>query len=191
MFVGYLRQSTAATLKIGPFVDAADGFTAETGLTIAQADVRLSKNGGNYVQKTDATSATHDELGEYDCPIDVTDTDTPGRLRLIVGAAGARPVVQDYQVLEETVYDQLLASAATGAPTANQNADALLDRADGIETGVTFRQSQRLCVSAAAGKLNGAQTATVNLRDLADTKNRITATVDSSGNRTAITRDLT
>ena len=43
----WLKQSTAVTVKIGPFVDEDDGKTAETGLTVSQADVRLSKNGGN------------------------------------------------------------------------------------------------------------------------------------------------
>jgi len=38
----FLKQSTAVTVKIGPFLDDTDGKTAETGLTIAQADVRLS-----------------------------------------------------------------------------------------------------------------------------------------------------
>ena len=47
----YLKADTAVTLKIGPFLDDSDGKTAETGLTIAQADVRLSKNGGDIAQK--------------------------------------------------------------------------------------------------------------------------------------------
>ncbi|MCK4444174.1 MAG: hypothetical protein KAW09_06500, partial [Thermoplasmata archaeon] len=78
----WLKQSTAITLKIGPFIDDTDGKTAETGLTIAQADVRLSKNGGNIAQKNEATSCTHDELGVYGCPLDTTDTGTLGRLQL-------------------------------------------------------------------------------------------------------------
>lgn len=44
----YLEQSTAVTVKIGPFVDETDGFSAEDGLTISQADIRLSKNGGYF-----------------------------------------------------------------------------------------------------------------------------------------------
>ena len=60
-----IKQSTAVTLLIGPFLDDTDGKTAETGLTIAQADVRLSKNGANMAQKNEATSCTHDELGMY------------------------------------------------------------------------------------------------------------------------------
>ena len=59
----WLKQSTAVSVKIGPFLDEDDGKTAETGLTIAQADVRLSKNGANIAQKTESSSCTHDELG--------------------------------------------------------------------------------------------------------------------------------
>ena len=75
-------------------------------------------------------------------------------------------------------------------PTANENADALLDRAAGVETGHTLRQSLRLMLAALVGKLSGAATTTVTIRDVNDTKNRITATVDSDGNRTAVTEDV-
>ena len=47
----WLKQNTAITIKLGPFVDEDDGKTAETGLTIEQADVRLSKNGGNMPRR--------------------------------------------------------------------------------------------------------------------------------------------
>ncbi len=84
------------------------------------------------------------------------------------------------------------APAATGdIPTAAANADALLDRAAGIETGVTPRQALRGILAAAIGKLSGAATTTVVIRDANDTKDRITATVDADGNRTAVTKDLT
>lgn len=82
------------------------------------------------------------------------------------------------------------APAAVGdIPTANQNADALFDRANGIETGVTFRQSQRIQLAALSGKADGLAGTTVHYRDPADSKNRITATVDENGNRTAVTLD--
>lgn len=103
----YLKQSTAITLKIGPFLDETDGKTAETGLTIAQADVRLSKNGGDIAQKTEATSCTHDELGIYGCPIDATDTATLGRLQLFVHESGALPVFCEFLVVTANVYDTL------------------------------------------------------------------------------------
>lgn len=74
----------------------------------------------------------------------------------------------------------------------NAIADAHLDRADGVETGLTPRQTHRLNAAALAGKLSGAATATVTIRNaVADSKARITATVDADGNRSAVTTDVT
>jgi len=103
----WLEQSTSGTLKIGPFVDEDDGKTAETGLTISQADVRLSKNGGNMAQKNEATSCTHDELGIYGCPYDATDTGTLGTLQLFVHESGALPVWHEYMVVPANVWDSM------------------------------------------------------------------------------------
>lgn len=104
----YLKADTAATIKIGPFVDSTDGVTAETGLTIAQADVRLAKNGGNIAQKSETTACTHDELGYYDCPLGTGDTDTEGTLSVFVSESGALPVRHDFIVLPAKVYDSLV-----------------------------------------------------------------------------------
>ena len=106
----YLKQSTAVTLKIGPFLDDTDGKTAETGLTIAQADVRLSKNGANIAQKNEGTSCTHDELGIYGCPLNATDTGTLGRLQLWVHEAGALPIWHEFMVITANVFDSLFST---------------------------------------------------------------------------------
>lgn len=113
MFGGWLKQSTAVTLKIGPFVDETDGFTAETLLTISQADVRLSKNGGNMAQKNEASSATHDEIGIYDCPLDTTDTNTLGLLDVMIHESGARPVRQSYMVVPAQIWDSMVGGSDT------------------------------------------------------------------------------
>lgn len=65
----------------------------------------------------------------------------------------------------------------------------VLTLADGVETGYTLQQAMRLILATSAGKLNGAETSTINIRDINDTKNRIVATVTESGNRTALTID--
>jgi len=66
----------------------------------------------------------------------------------------------------------------------------LLDEQD-IETGLTMRQALRLIAAATAGKVSGGGTSTITIRNaVADSDNRITATVDSNGNRSAITYDL-
>lgn len=68
-------------------------------------------------------------------------------------------------------------------------ATALLDAND-IETNFSMRESLRLMLSALAGKLSGAATTSVAIRNVTDEKTRITATVDGSGNRTAVTYDV-
>lgn len=108
---GWLKQSTAITLRIGPFLDDTDGKTAETGLTISQADVRLSKAGGAFAQKNDATGCTHDENGYYSCPLNATDTGTLGLLKLAVTKSGALPVWHTFMVLAVNVYDSLIAAS--------------------------------------------------------------------------------
>jgi cytochrome c556 len=65
--------------------------------------------------------------------------------------------------------------------------DAVLDEV--VEGSLTFRQMLRLFMSALANKSSGGGTTTIAFRDVADSKARITATVDTSGNRTAISVD--
>lgn len=106
----YLKQSTAVTVVLGPFVDSTDGVTAETGLTISQADVRLSKNGGAFAQKSDTGSCTHMENGNYSCGLNTTDSNTLGHLRIAVAESGALPVWRDFLVLPANVYDSLIST---------------------------------------------------------------------------------
>lgn len=106
-----LRQSTAVTLKLGPFVDDADGKTAETGLSVTQSTVRLSKEGGAFAQKNEATTGTHDENGWYGIPLNATDTGTLGVLRIAIAISGALPVWETCQVLPAAVYDSLYAGS--------------------------------------------------------------------------------
>lgn len=80
-------------------------------------------------------------------------------------------------------------SDKTGYRLSATGVDDIWDEA--VDGAVTARQSQRLANSANGGIVAGAATATVTVRDLADTKDRITASVDADGNRTAVTRDLT
>lgn len=134
----FLKQSTASqTVLIGPFVDATDGATAETGLTIANTDVRLSKNGGNLAAKNSG-GGTHDEAGWYQITLDATDTNTVGKLQLHVKVAGALMVHHEYHVLEEEVYDDLFAASAVGylkPTTAGRDLDVTTGGAAGIDWG--------------------------------------------------------
>lgn len=103
----WLKQSTAATIPLGPFVNSVDGVSPEVGLSLTQAETRLKKNGGDYAQKNDAATAVHDEEGDYDVTLNATDTNTLGRLRVKVYIAGALPVWQDFMVVPANVWDSM------------------------------------------------------------------------------------
>lgn len=103
-----LKQSTAFTFRAGPFVDSTDGVTAETGLTIAQADIQISKAGGAFAQTSASPTTTHDTDGWYQCPLTSTDTNTVGPLTVQITMAGALPVWHDFVVVPANVYDSLV-----------------------------------------------------------------------------------
>lgn len=121
----WLKQSTAVTIVLGPFVDSTDAVTAETGLTISQADVRLSKNGGAFAQKNNATSCSHMEIGHYSCPLSTTDTNTLGALRVAVAESGALPVWADFMVAPANVWDSLFGADKLDINVEEWNATAV------------------------------------------------------------------
>ena len=104
-----LRQSTAFTFRTGMFVDSTDGFTAETGLTIAQADIQISKDGAAFAQTSAASpTTTHDVDGWYQCPLTSTDTNTLGTLTVQIVMSGALPVWEHFMVVPAVVFDALV-----------------------------------------------------------------------------------
>ena len=71
-------------------------------------------------------------------------------------------------------------------------AAALLDLTNAIETGLTPRGALRLALAVLAGKVSGAGTGVETFRNaVGDSKDRIVATTDTSGNRTGIVVDVT
>ena len=125
----YLKQSTAHTLRIGPFLDETDGKTTEESLTITQPDIRFSKAGGDFIQHNAAATLSHDEAGWYILILDTTDTNTVGSLIIAIHESGALPVWREFQVLEEAIYDDLF---GTGAALAKAAALATLDTTVGM-----------------------------------------------------------
>jgi hypothetical protein len=85
--------------------------------------------------------------------------------------------------------DNLPASpAATGdIPSAASIATAVMGST--IEGSLDLTELQRLFAAALLGKASGLATTTAVYRDTGDSKDRITATVDASGNRSAVTLD--
>lgn len=116
----WLKQSTATTVPIGPLVDDTDGKTAETAVSIVQATVRLSKNGGSFAQKSASGTQSHMENGWYALSLSTTDTNTLGTLTIAVAGSGALPVFRTCMVLPAGVWDALF-----GAGTLDVNVSSM------------------------------------------------------------------
>jgi hypothetical protein len=112
----FLKHSTAATVKIGPFLDSSDAITPEAGLPISQADVQLLKADGVMGQKNDAGACVADGTkGMYGCPLNATDTGTLGRLQMVVQVTGALPYYQEFLVIHANAWDTLFNTGQFGA----------------------------------------------------------------------------
>lgn len=93
-----------------------------------------------------------------------------------------------------TISTTQVIATATSLASAERNAiaDAYLDRTDAVETGLTPRGQMRIVAAAECGVLSGAGTSTMLMRNaVANSKTRLTATVDGTGNRTAVGTDVT
>lgn len=105
-------------------------------------------------------------------------------------SAAASSVVLAFAAINPEDAENLDAKISTSVGSAALTAagvDAILDEV--VEGTLTLRQICRLLLAAFAGKAAGGGTTSVSFRDVADSKNRITLTVDSSGNRSAATLD--
>lgn len=105
----YLKQSTASQeIVLGPFLDSTDGNTAETGLTIANTDIKLWLAGAITLADKTAGGATHIANGIYYAVLDATDTATLGSMTIFCHPTGALATKLECCVLAANVYDALI-----------------------------------------------------------------------------------
>lgn len=111
-----LKQSTAATLRVGPFMDATNGVTPETGITLGAADqAELLKHTGATVDISGATWAAVTGVGGwYDLSLTTSHTDTLGMLTVVVqDESVSTPAFARAMVVPAMVYDSLVGGTDT------------------------------------------------------------------------------
>ncbi len=103
----YLKEDTAITVQVGPFLDADDGKTPETiNVNTLEGYLEVSKDNGAFAARNSTTDPTDDGDGWYLIPLSTTDTSTPGRLIVkAVHTATFQQVWVEFTVLPATVYD--------------------------------------------------------------------------------------
>lgn len=171
-----LRQSTSQAVLVGPFVDSTDGVSPEAGLTIANTDVKLSKDGAAFGNKNSGGATADGSNGWYTMTLDATDTATVGILEVEITVSGALPVFKVYYVVEEAVYDALYAASAAGplqSTTAGRTLDVTATGAAGVDWGNVENPTTAVDLSATDIQLADTVTTLTNLPAI--TSNWLTA----------------
>ena len=112
----FLKLGEAAKLFLGPFVDATDGFTPETGLDITTVDSALIfKHNALSSSSIAARTFTHVAGGFYSLNLVPDDVDTEGRLVIFLrDDSVCRPKSFDFTVLSELAYDAIVGGSFLG-----------------------------------------------------------------------------
>lgn len=183
------KRGVAFRMYIG-LVDQADTKLLKANPTIASGDFQVSKDGGAFANLATLPSANPASGRAVMIDLSASEMTADNVVVQCVDAAGAEWCDQmiNLQTTANQLDDLATATNLAAVPTAAAVADAVWDEA--VDSTITARQSIRLANSALGGKASGLNTTTAVYRDLADTKDRISATVDADGNRTAVTRDL-
>jgi hypothetical protein len=173
--MNYLKQSTGVSVVIGPFANYTSGVTPVQGITNtsgislglykSNSAVSASLGGNNWLEIP--------TNGYYQLGLTSTDTGVTGQLKVFAQDNDSFvPVWETFQVITGDAYDAY--------------------HGHDIDSTHSFYEIIKLMFSVLTGKSSGGGTATLVFRDVADTKNRISCTVDADGNRTAVgTRDGT
>lgn len=202
-----LKTNTAVTIALGPFVDATDGVTPETALTVASTAVTVVAETDDNSAPTlvldsvagdDATNTlahiTGDGAGYYSYKLTAANVNRLGRLTVCAIGAAHAPVFREFVIQPANIYD------AHVLGTDKQQVDAVeissaTAAADNVETAFASTLAEESAVPAANApvwtKLNFmfakarnkvTQTATTQIvRNDADSAAIATSTVSDDG----------
>jgi hypothetical protein len=161
--------------------DEIDAIKAKTDLIPADPATETNVNANET--KIDAVQTDVTAIKGY------VDTEVVSILSAVDTEVGAIKTQTDKLTFDGSNNISAIVVDKTGFSLSTAGIDAIIDEV--IEGTLTLRQAVRIFTSALAGKSAGGGTATLTFQDVADTKPRITATVDANGNRTAMTVDGT
>jgi hypothetical protein len=150
------------------FVDSTDGNTEETGLTIANTDIKLWKMGATSLANKNSGGGTHMANGVYSAVLDATDTNTLGALVIFVHVSGALPVKVECEVLAAVIYDAWIAGTDLFDVSVTQLAGSAISQSAGL-------------INANVTQISGDATAADNLENTLDDTagaNRWTGIID-------------
>jgi hypothetical protein len=101
----WAKQSTAATLIVGPILDSAG---AEYNTSAVIGDLSISKNGGTLTALASAATLTFIANGFYTLVLRTTDVDTLGRLQISCNKATYQMPPVNLMVVPAMVFDSMV-----------------------------------------------------------------------------------
>jgi hypothetical protein len=113
--MGFLRQNTPITKKIGPLVLSSDGKTPASGIDLSSI-INISKNDGSFVSRNSTGIIEYVGIGCYNVPFDETDLNTIGEFLILIYETGIMQYKDKYFVLSQSAYDTF-----SGITTTTQN----------------------------------------------------------------------
>ena len=171
-----IKNGASGAIFYASLLDTAIPNSLKITPTIAAGDFKISIDGGAFANL--ATLPVVTPAGSSAVKFVLSQAETNGDNLMI-------------QCVDQTAVKEWC-DASILIQTAASNFSSWLDEANAIETGLTVRQALRLMAATLAGKVSGAGTSVNVFRNaVADSKPRVTSTVDGPGNRTAITYDVT
>lgn len=198
----FIFEASTTALNLAPLsieveLVAVDNQDAVRGGMTALPNANAEAAGGLFTRGTGAGQINQTNNGEIDVNAtrlsgDATAADNAEAFFDGTGYAGTNnviPTVTTVTTVSGLAADSVTASALA-ADAANEIADALLDRSNGVETSVTPRGALRAMLATTTGVIADAATTTNTFKNPAGATTRVTATVDSSGNRSAITLNV-
>lgn len=174
-------------------IKAATGATTLTNITVPVVTTTgTATNLTNAPTNGDLTAAMKASVNaEADtalADVGVTSTVT-GRIDAAITTRTKPADTQAAVTLVTTTTNLTTNGDKTGYRLSATGVDDILDETVGDST-ITMRQVMKIAIAALAGKLSGAATTTIVIRNAADDTDVIVSAVDASGNRTAVTLTL-
>jgi hypothetical protein len=174
--VGALSADSVAADNAEAFFDGT-GY-AGTGNVIPSVTTVTGNVNGSVGSVTGAVGSVTGAVGSV--------TGAVGSVTGAVGSVGAGGIAAASFAAGAIDAAAIAADAIGASELAAGAVDEILDDTIGDGT-ITVRQALRILIAGMAGKLSGAATTTVTIRNLADSADVVVATVDANGNRSAVT----
>lgn len=164
-----------ATISSRSSHTAADIWSVATRVLTAGTNIALAKGVGltglNDLSQADIRTATGMAAANLDTQLDLLLADA------------------DYTAPDNASIAAILTDTGTTLDVLINAIKAKTDLIPGTIDGKTFAEIVTLISAVLLGKVSGMDTGSPIFRDMADVKNRVSATVDADGNRTAVTLD--